>query len=68
MIDMSTRYTTLDHRTVRILCTDRKDDHYPIVGLITDRDGREVMASWSSDGRYFHLADEHVNDLVEVVA
>jgi hypothetical protein len=68
MIDMSRRYTTRDNKPVRILCVDRKAVGYQICGLITDQDGREVLASWSPDGSYFNLTDEHVNDLVEVVA
>lgn len=42
---------TRDGRDVRILCFDRKDDLYPIVGLVSDKLG-ENLRSYTPDGLY----------------
>ena len=45
----SRRIITSDHRCVRIICTDRRDDIYPVVALIQDG-SNESLCCYTSYG------------------
>lgn len=66
MISMDKKYVTRLHKLpVRIVAINRKSvDNYPVVGLI-DNGQREILASFSRDGKYQTWAD-HEWDLIEV--
>ena len=44
---------TRDGRNVRIVCTDRKSDNFPIVGLV-EESYRENIGGYTKDGEYSH--------------
>lgn len=47
------KIVTRDGRAARILCTDRKDEHYPIVALIEIRAGiKEYGYFYTANGAY----------------
>ena len=48
----SRKVVTRDGRSVRIICTDRKDLTYPVVAL-NETESRENLACYTKDGRYF---------------
>ncbi len=50
----------------RIICTDAKDRHFPIVALIELVDGGEVVQSYTSDGRLYFNGGTDPLDLVIV--
>lgn len=50
----------------RIICTDAKDRHFPIVALIELVDGGEVVQSYTSDGRIYFNGEPNAIDLVIV--
>jgi hypothetical protein len=50
----------------RIICTDAKDRHFPIVALIELVDGGEVVQSYTSDGRLYFKGELGALDLVIV--
>ena len=50
----------------RIICTDAKDRHFPIVALIELVDGGEVVQSYTSDGRIYFNGESEALDLVIV--
>lgn len=50
----------------RIICTDAKDRHFPIVALIELVDGGEVVQSYTSDGRIYFNGESNALDLVIV--
>jgi len=50
----------------RIICTDAKDRHFPIVALIELLDGGEVVQSYTSDGRIYFNGEPNAIDLVIV--
>ena len=55
----SRKVVTRDGRSVRIICTDRKDLIYPIVALIETKSGGESIQYFTKDGKYY------VDDLYE---
>lgn len=57
---------TRDGRKARIICTDRKDHAYPIVGLIMDADGNESENVFTTCGHYFSHKDNDPRDLVNI--
>ena len=50
----------------RIICTDAKDRHFPIVALIELVDGGEVVQSYTSEGRIYFKGESNALDLVIV--
>lgn len=44
---------TRDGRSVRIICTDRKSDNFPIVGLVKGIQ-QENIGGYTKDGEYSH--------------
>ena len=53
------RCQTRDGRPARIICTDQKDEHYPVVALVGD-DG-EAPQVYTSGGKYYHC-DQGISD------
>lgn len=51
-VDFSKPIQTRVGHPVRILCTDRKDEAYPVVGLVLEGD-QEHLKSWTVDGAYY---------------
>ena len=41
---------TRDGRKARIICFDKKKDIYPLIALVTDKDGYEIITSYKADG------------------
>lgn len=51
---------TRDGHKVRIICTDRKDDKYPIMALELYDDEHEAFFSYSEEGKiYFDIENHH---------
>jgi hypothetical protein len=65
MIEMSKKYRNKLGQKVRILCTDSKDQTYPVVGLVEAMTGFESVEIYTKDGRY-HCDDESEQDLIEI--
>lgn len=59
-------HVTIDGRPARIICTDAIGN-YPIIALVTDRNGREILHSYMEDGRSF-IGDERSFDLINAPA
>ena len=57
--DSGKEYQLLDRlsRPVRLICTDRKDDNYPVVGLVKANGGYEEINTYTADGHYNHNKD-----------
>ena len=50
----SRKVVTRDGKSVRIICTDKRDLNFPIVALIeTIPGGEEVTHSYTKDGKYY---------------
>lgn len=67
-IEMSKTYKTRDGKAVRVFCIDRTETgatKFPVVGLITDKDGAKRVASWTAIGQAWYYGN-HPNDLIEV--
>lgn len=64
-IDFTKPVQTVDGRKVRILCTDRVDNLYPIVGLVIDR-GIESTHCWTRTGRDTFGEHDSPWDLINV--
>ena len=57
---------TRDGRKARIICTDRKDSHYPIVALVSYRgEDYEHCEYFTSDGLY-SISGELGSDLINI--
>lgn len=65
MIDINKKYKTRSGLPVRILCVDRKSEEFPVVALVTNKDGHEVASTFTKTGSY-HIEDVSMNDLIEV--
>ncbi len=65
VISMAKKYKNKHGDEVRILCVDRADKYYPVVGLATGEDGREVTATYTINGKYYP-SDRSDADLVEI--
>jgi len=63
MISMDKKYRTRDGRPVRVLCVDRKGPQ-PVVALVTNDSGVEIMGVFVADGTYF--TKPSALDLIEV--
>jgi hypothetical protein len=55
-----------DGKPARIICTDRKGPHAPIVALVTFGDEKEIIRSYTAKGAYYSEGTEHPNDLVNI--
>ena len=53
MVDWSKPIQTMDDRLARVVCTDKKGGEYPVVVLVTERDGEETLFTYTSDGKFF---------------
>lgn len=62
-LDLSKPVVTRDGRPVRILCTDAKNDYYPVIGIALDDQGLEVPRSWSLSGETY-LREIRDTDLI----
>lgn len=54
----SRKVVTRDGRSVRIICTDAKYYDYPIIALISLKDGTEVICPYMKNGVRFHVRQE----------
>ena len=48
----SRKVVTRDGREARIICTDRRDLNFPIIALIENKSGGEVIYAYTKDGIY----------------
>lgn len=63
MIDINNKYVTRCGFPVRILCTDRKSETHPVIGLIMKPNGEEMHASYREDGFAIDPKVKHPLDL-----
>ena len=63
MIDITKKYKTRAGLSVRFLCDDGPDSHYPIIGII---DGSYYVTTWTHDGLKDKNKPMHGDNLVEV--
>lgn len=49
---------TRNGRPARIICFDAKCEHYPIVVLVEEENGKESLCNYSLDGRYNYTPQE----------
>ena len=56
------KVVTRDGREVRIICTDYKSD-YPIIGLVTIEENKELAYNFQKNGRYYFSEKESSLDL-----
>ena len=66
MIDMNKSYKTRDGRAVRVLCVDRNGKDYPVVALVPNDVGQEMLRAHTGEGRYLGPTDKHDYDLIEI--
>lgn len=67
-LDLNKPVQTRAGLPARIICTDRKSDNYPVIGLITDLDGRERYETYTMQGTYHAYATSpSPEDLVNVL-
>lgn len=64
VVDFTKPVTTRDGRKVRILCTNVAKTDYPILGLVTYRDGSEGINQWLPDGRAYNTLKGTGSDLI----
>lgn len=64
-ISMDKSYRTRDGRPVRLLCVDRKDTNYPVIGLILDHDGQETLETFKLRGGFVLRQGIDDRDLIE---
>ena len=62
---MDKRYKTRDGRDVRVLCVDLKNDNYPVLSVVTNKDGFQIVIQHSSDGHYYEDGEDSDVDLIE---
>lgn len=43
----------------RIICYDKKDDHYPIIALVEDEAGKEMQVGVTKEGKYYYNNDKY---------
>lgn len=66
-LDLTKPVQLRDGRKARIICTDRVSDHYPVLALIPDTDGKEYSESYTVEGKlYTHGSGNSQMDLVNV--
>ena len=59
----SKKIVTREGKPARIICTDAKFEKYPVLALITKKDGREFIAIFDTSGKYYCKHDSYL-DLV----
>lgn len=64
-LDLNKPVQTRDGHEARIICTDRKHKDYPVIALITEKDRKETLKSFTLDGRYLEDT-KRPNDLINV--
>ena len=65
-LDLTKPVQTRDGRPVRILANDMKTDQ-PVVGVVTNNDGREFLAQWDVSGKFYQRSPhEGPIDLINV--
>jgi len=64
LISMDKKYTTRDGKPVRLLCVDRVNSDYPVVGLVLDEITGEHLGVWTVHG---HSNKETSPDLCDLV-
>lgn len=67
-LDLTKPVQTRDGRRVRILCTDRRNGTYPVVGLVmSNNSDSDEIRSWSINGRYYNdTVGDSETDLINV--
>jgi len=66
MIDINKKYKTREGNDVRILCTDFKDERYPVIAIVVDNDKSERVISCTQEGIYSKYISNSEYDLIEV--
>jgi hypothetical protein len=64
---MAKQYTTIKGEPVRILCTDRKNEDYPVIALVKHSSGLETLVIYTVTGTEC-FNKESTNNLIEVPA
>lgn len=65
MIDFKKPVQTRNGKVVRVICTDRKFEYFPVLALV-DEKGGECTEIYKSDGSYTLFGKPHPLDLVNV--
>lgn len=66
MFDPTKPVQTRDGRAARIICTDRVNDPWSIVALVSAYDGQECILRLTSNGRIFNRPHSDPHDLVNI--
>ena len=56
---------TRDGRKARIICFDKKKDIYPLIALVTDKDGYEIITPYKADGVHPTISNDDLMMLPE---
>lgn len=64
-LDITKPVQTRDGKPARIVCTDMKGT-FPVVALVTQKSGNEVVNSYDSNGVYHTFSGKSDNDLVNI--
>ena len=64
--DLSKAVQTRDGRKARIICTDYKSKTDPIIALIADDNGKEIIQTYSANGEWREGSGEKALDLINV--
>lgn len=56
---------TRDGRKARIICFDKKKDIYPLIALVTDKDGYEIITPYKADGAHPTIPNDDLMMLPE---
>jgi len=59
------KYRLADGRKVRVVCTDRRDNNFPLVVLVGNKD-KEMVVTCTADGFYRISKVDHPLNLIEV--
>lgn len=66
-LDLTKPVQTRDGRKVEIKFVDETLESYPIVGVVTESDGRRYSETWTIEGKgWLSAKDDHEGDLVQV--
>ena len=57
----SRKIMTREGKPARIICTDAKFEKYPVLALITKKDGQEFLATLDTSGKYCSGYNSHLD-------
>ena len=57
----SRKVVTREGKPARIICTDAKFEKYPLLALVTEKDGQESVATFETSGKFRGGYDSHLD-------